>query len=93
MKVYHLYTMTNDYCLSRLLTDLSFLLKDGYNLLELIIQFEFIMTLDYGIENSTTHLTIILFKTKKREMIFKNVEKMRNEKYKQKTKKKNENQR
>ena len=85
--------MTNDYCLSRLLTDLSFLLKDGYNLLELIIQFEFIMTLDYGIENSTTHLTIILFKTKKREMIFKNVEKMRNEKYKQKTKKKNENQR
>ena len=85
--------MTNDYCLSRLLTDLSFLLKDGYNLLEFIIKFEFIMTLDYGIKNTTTHLTIILFKTKKREMIFKNVEKMRNEKYKQKTKKKNENQR
>ena len=85
--------MTNDYCLSRLLTDLSFLLKDGYNLLEFIIQFEFIMTLDYDVKYSTTHLTIILFKTKKREMIFKNVEKMRNEKYKQKTKKKNENQR
>ena len=32
--------MTNDYCLSRLLTDLSFLVKDGCNLLEFIIQFK-----------------------------------------------------
>ena len=93
IKVYHLFTMTNDYCLSRLLTDLSFLLKDGYNVLELIIQFEFIMTLDYGIKNSTTHQTIIIFITKKREMVIENVEKMRKEKYKQKTIKKNENQR
>ena len=59
MKVNHLFTMTNDYCLSRLLTDLSFLLKDGYNLLEFIIKFEFIMTLDYGVNNTTTHETII----------------------------------
>ena len=51
--------MTNDYCLSRLLTDLSFLLKDGYNLLEFIIKFEFITTLDYGVNNTTTHETII----------------------------------
>ena len=92
MKVNHLYTMTNDYCLSRLLTDLSFLLKDGYNLLEFIIQFEFIMTLDYDIKNSKTHQMNIIFITKKREMLIENVEKMRKEKYKQKTIKKNENQ-
>ena len=85
--------MTNDYCLSRLLTDLSFLLKDGYNLLELIIQFEFITTLNYGIKNTTTHLMNIIFITKKREMVIENVEKIRKEKYKQKTIKKNESQR
>ena len=83
--------MTNDYCLSRLLTDLSFLLKDGCNLLELILQFEFIITLNYGIKNSTTHQTIIISITKKREMVIENVEKMRKEKYKQKTKKKKKN--
>ena len=76
------------------MTDFSFLLKDGYNLLELIIQFEFIITLDYDVKNSTTHHLIIILQNKQeRKMIFKNVEKKRNEKYKQKTKKKNENQR